>query len=151
MKLITSLFVLIGLAGLFSYVTSLSPYGESEASGRIALIVRDEAGETVINETYTFTEEDTLFDVLERHHTVNWEARSGAITGRVILGIDETNTDFESDFLAILITGRIVNRHGEIIEVEEHFSSVGVDLMPLLDGNTIIFEQRQVGAFKAGD
>ena len=151
MKLFTSLFVLIGLAGLFMYVNSLSPYGDSEVSGRITIVVRNETGETVIDATYDFTEDDTLFDLLERHHTVNWDARSGAITGRVILGIDDVNTDFENDFLAILITGRILNRHGETITVERHFSSVGIDGLPLLDGNTIIFEHRQVGTFKAGE
>ncbi|TVP96762.1 MAG: hypothetical protein EA374_00705 [Acholeplasmatales bacterium] len=151
MKLITSLFVLIGLAGLFAYATSLSPYGDSEASGRVTVQVHDASGEMVIDATYDFGEDDTLFDVLKRHHTIDYDARSGAITGRVILGIDAVTTDFETDFLAILITGRIHNRHGEALTVERQFSSVGIDLLPLLDGNTYIFEHRDVGSFKAGD
>lgn len=103
----------------------------SDEAGTLELKVLDEEGDTVIDETYAFDEDDTLFTVIDQHHETVCADRSYdpdpscEVTfgdrGRVLLGVDSVMTDWTDTFLYLEVNGDMAN--------------YGVDTVPLEDGN----------------
>ncbi|MFH5881549.1 MAG: hypothetical protein ACNA7U_06850 [Candidatus Izemoplasmataceae bacterium] len=145
MKLLISSIVLILMSGFWYASAGYNPYEQSDAEGAIQIIVIDEFGEIVVQDTISFNDEDTLLSLLlANYHVTTQPSVSSSLTGTVILGIDTVVTDFESDFIRILIDGYLYDRNGDLVEMNRKMSSLGIDLIPLIDGNTYIFEYAQV-------
>lgn len=123
--------VVIGLVFLGLMWIS-DPFSDEE--GSLEFEVHDDEGSTVIDETYAFYEDDTLFTVIDRHHDTvcadhayepdpSCEATFGD-RGRVVLGVDGVMTDWTDTFLYLEVDGTMAN--------------YGVDTVPLEDGSEYV-------------
>lgn len=135
-KLIITISVLV-VAVLSFFLSDL--FRRNDETGTITIIVVDEIGDVVHNNTYSFTEEDTLLGIMEENYAVfcannQYQADScdtEVFMGRVILAIDDVETDWLNTYLAIYIN--------------DEYSNYGIDDILLEDGNVYRFEFTEVG------
>lgn len=147
MKLIASAAVVLFMSIFMAYVSEGSPFQQQDVLGDITIIVIDENGDVVIDEIVGFNEEDTLLSLLEKHHTIVYTSTSFSMgTGRILLEIGPVSTDFEKDFIEIRITGYLPKTNGNGLIMQDDLSPVGIDLIPLVDGNTYQFRYRKIGS-----
>ena len=136
-KLVVSLIVLIVATASF---IAFSQLNKNDSIGEITIIVVDEIGDILSNKTYTFSESDTLFSILEENYEIGCADNSYQITtvcepllfsSRVILKIDSVETDWINTFIAIY--------------ENDEYSNLGLDSISLNDGDTFRFEYSEVG------
>ena len=136
-KLTISLVVLI--LGVSSFLFFSSP-NENDETGSITIVVINELEETVYHEELVFNQEDTLFDLLDEHLTVmcanasyqaSEQCNNVNINGRIILGLDDVETDWYHSFIAIY--------------VNDEYSEYGIDGIALIDDTKYRFEYTVVG------
>jgi hypothetical protein len=145
MKALVSGIILIIMSLTLYFSNHLQPEPINDALGEVQIVVIDEEGNEVINDLIPFDEDDTLLSLLESHYTLTIQRGYTQLPdSTVILGIDEVITNFESDFLRITIDGHLYDRHGNLVEKNNHVSVVGVDLIPLIDGNKVTFTYTKV-------
>ncbi len=142
-KLLITLSVVLALLGVYVIVVGFSPYGESDVEGEIGVRVIDASGQAVIDDTLPFHEDDTVFDVLNRHYDLTLTTYS-SVAGRALLGIDSVITDFANDFLYITLH-HPVWEDGEIVDYDIEAAQSGIDGLPLRDGLIIVFTVTTVG------
>ena len=142
MKMIASAAVFVIMSLFFVVSTESTPFEQVDKVGEVTIQVIDEFGDIVINDTHSFTDIDTLYSLLEDHYTVEY---SNVSLGRILLGIENVNTDFERDFLQIRITGKLFMPDGSTLNLDNAPSPVGIDRIPLVDGNTYIFKYQRIG------
>lgn len=113
---------------------------QNDVAGEIQLTVINEMDAVVIDETLSFTESDDLVSLLQEHYTVicanesykpTTNCETYFVNGRIILGIESVNTDWRHSYMGIYVNGE--------------YSNVGVDGIPLKDGDTITFEKMTIG------
>ncbi len=139
MKKLVITFIVI-LAAIASFFVS-DYFNSNDYDGEITIIVVDQIGDTVSNEQYLFIEEDALFDILDDNYNIgcadsNYNLTSecaeiSGITGRIILKIDDIETDWDNTYIAIYING--------------DYSTFGIDNIALHDGDVYRFEYKEVG------
>ncbi len=136
-KLVVSLVVLIVVAASFILLSQLN---KNDSIGEITIIVVDEIGDTISSKTYSFTEEDTLFSILDENYELGCADNSYHITSvceplifssRVILKIETVETDWINTFIAIY--------------ENDEYSTLGIDSISLNDGDVFRFEYSIVG------
>ncbi|MCK5761315.1 MAG: DUF4430 domain-containing protein [Candidatus Izimaplasma sp.] len=136
-KLVISIIVLAIATASF---VAFSQLNKNDALGEITITVVDEIGDTISNKTYGFTEDDTLFSILEDNYEVGCADSSYHLTyvcepllfnNRVILKIDTIETDWTNTFIAIY--------------ENDEYSNLGIDSIPLNDGDVFRFEYSNVG------
>ncbi len=89
----------------------------------------DDDGHIVTEKTVDFKAGDTLYDVLDRHFNLKVSGSEHDTFGRILLGIDVIDTDFQTRFIYIEIDGEEARK--------------GIDYLPLQDGSTYRFSVRQ--------
>lgn len=145
MKAIVSGIIVLVMSFSLYISNTMQPEVTNDALGHIRIVVIDEFGDEVINDLIPFTEDDTLLGLLESQYELKiYRGFTQLPDSTVILGINEVETDFETDFMRIIIDGSLYDRHGNLVERVNHISVVGVDLLPLIDGNTYTFEYATV-------
>lgn len=145
MKAIVSGIIVIVMSFTLYFSDTLQPEVTNDALGHIQVVVIDEDGNEVINDLIPFTEDDTLLGLLESHYELTIQRGFTQLPdSTVILGINDVQTNFETNFMRILVDGHLYDRHGNLVEKTNHISVVGVDLLPLIDGNTYTFEYATV-------
>lgn len=115
----------------------------NDAVGEVQIIVKNELGETVINDVHSFEEEDTLFGILRQNYIIGCADSSynlsnkceEQLSGRIILKIDDVETDWDNYFIAIY--------------VNEVYSQYGIDSISLHDGDLYEFKYTEVGDYGA--
>lgn len=136
-KLILSIAALLILAGSFF---AFSYFKDQDVEGTITIILIDEIGDTISSEEYDFTSDDTLFDLLDENYEVGCadlsyqlssECSQNILTSRVILKIDEIETDWMNTYIAIY--------------ENDEYSLNGIDNMTLNDGDIFVFEYKVYG------
>ena len=136
-KLVISLVVLIVATASF---LAFSQLNKNDSIGEITIIIVDEIGDTISSKTYSFTEEDTLFSILEENYELGCADNSYNITSvcepllfssRVILKIETVETDWTNTFIAIY--------------ENNEYSTLGIDSIPLNDEDVFRFEYSIVG------
>ncbi len=147
MKLIASAAVVLFMSIFMAYVSDVSPFEQQHTLGEITIIVIDEFGDVVIDETLSFNDEDTLLSLLDEHYTIVYTSTAFSMgTGRILLEIGPVSTDFEKDFIEIRITGYLPKSNGNRVIMHDDLSPVGIDLIPLVDGNTYQFRYKKIGS-----
>ena len=136
-KLVISMLVL--LVGSASFWFFSQPI-DNDIRGEVTIIVINELEEVVYQQSISFEEEDTLFELLDRELNVQCANMSYQISdacvnvtmnGKVILGLDDVKTDWYHSFIAIYVDGE--------------YSEYGIDGIALKDGSTYRFEYTEVG------
>ncbi len=133
---ITIIVLGIALASYFGF----SQLNKNDFQGTITITLVDEIGDTISSKQYTFTEEDTLFSILNDNYEVGCADSTYHLTdvceaqlfnSRIILKIDSVETDW-------------VNTYISIYENNE-YSNLGIDSLVLNDGDIFLFEYTVVG------
>ena len=136
-KLVISLVALIVVAASFIIFSQLN---KNDPIGEITIIVVDDIGDTISNKTIGFTETDTLFSILDENYDVGCANSSYNLTtecekitfsSRVVLKIDSLVTDWNTTYIGIY--------------ENDEYSSYGIDLISLNDGDVFRFEYKVVG------
>ena len=135
--------VLISIATLiflFTSIYALDFFNDNGADGTLTIQLIDEIGDTVFIEEYDFINEDTLFSILSEEHfvgcadssfNVTSNCESNMFTSRVILKIDDIETDWTNSYFAIY--------------VNDTYSLAGIDSVNLNNDDVISFEYKLVG------
>jgi len=136
-KLGISIIVLvIAIAGYFGF----SQLNKNDIIGEITITVVDEIGDTVSSKQFFFTEEDTLFSILNENFEVGCADSSYHLTdvceeqlfnSRIILKIDSVETDWFNTYIGIYENGE--------------YSNFGIDSIALNDGDVFLFEYTVIG------
>ncbi|ERJ12886.1 DUF4430 domain-containing protein [Haloplasma contractile] len=134
---------LIAVVGIFFTIRLSYQPGVAEADGTITFVLKDETGEIVINDQIEFdTEKEdgtavTLFDIIDSNYNIVCRnALSGAadpecgeksetISGKVILSVEQIETDFVTSYFAIYKNGEYATKgisqlsfeDGDVIEL----------------------------------
>ena len=125
-KLVITVIVIVFATASF---VIFSQANKSDKLGEITIILIDEIGDTTSNIKYDFTEEDTLFSILDENFNLMCANNSYKIDdncdpvlfgSRVIMKIDTIETDFSHNFIRIYIN--------------DVPSQTGIDFIPLKDG-----------------
>lgn len=136
-KLVISLIVIV--VAIASFI-AFSQLNKNDSIGEITIIVVDEIGDTISHKTYSFTESDTLFSILEENYELGCADSSYHITtvcepllfnNRVILKIDSLETDWTNTYIGIY--------------ENDEYSNLGIDSISLNDGDVFRFEFSTVG------
>ncbi len=131
---------IISLVFLFASFYALDSLNENKVEGFLTIILIDEYGDTVFNEEYEFKKKDSLFDVLSKEHVVGCsdssfnitsDCKSNIFTKRVIMKIDNVETDWQNSYFAIY--------------TNDLYAILGVDDLNIQDGDVIRFEYRIIG------
>lgn len=152
-KVLLSIIILITAAFVYYIAANYSPYETGDAEGEITILVIDKSGETVINDTFLFYEEDTLFSILDNAYAVEYQSmdltlwnqqtlKFNTVSSRVILSIENVTTNFETNYLKILLE-RPIESNG-VITYKKETAKIGIDGIPLYDDATYIFKYEQV-------
>ncbi len=73
-----------------------------DEEGTITVEVYNENDEQVVSNTHDFYGETTLFDVLDEHYDIDCETASfQSGSGKILLGIENVQTDFQNNFIYI--------------------------------------------------
>lgn len=138
MKKIIMIITVLGL-GLVGYMYTSTPLRGDEQGG-VHIEVINDLGEVAISDYYEFTEETTLFDLLEQNYTVGCADSSYSVdytceyttfNSHVILVVDDVETDWANSFLEIT--------------VDDVKSNYGVDLIMLEDDTTYTLTYTSLG------
>ena len=133
--------VIISIASIILLITTIFffSYNNNDSVGTVSIIIVSETDQTEIRQ-FTFTKEDSLFDIINENYSVvcgdRFYAPSTACEtvtfgSRVIFEIDDLITDFETSFIAIYKNGV--------------YSNLGIDSIVLNDGDLFRFEYKEVG------
>ncbi|MFP4078257.1 MAG: hypothetical protein ACOCU5_00325 [Bacillota bacterium] len=139
MKLSLRIVYTVAVVGLIFLVLMWVSDPFSDEEGSLDLVVYDTDETVVVDETYAFYEDDTLFSVMDRHHDLvcadrgydpdpTCEAEFGHY-GRVLLGIDDILTDWDNTFLYLEVDGAMAHR--------------GIDTVELDDGSEYVWHVRE--------
>ncbi len=151
-KIVISLIVLATMFGFFLLAIGYSPYEASDQEGTITILVVDASGETIIEDTHAFSEEDTLFSILSSAYEIDYrsmivpyfeDGRMRQTSSRAILAIGTVETDFERQFLKIYLH-EPVYEDDQVIDYRVTVSRVGVDHLPLRDAYKYEFRVERV-------
>ena len=135
--------LVISIITVFIVIASFVIYSQlnkNDSIGEITIIVVDEIGDTISNKTYDFTETDTLFTILDENYELGCADSSYHLTSncdftifgnRAILQIDTLVTDWTNSYIAIY--------------ENDEYSALGIDSIPLNDGDVFRFEYKLVG------
>ncbi len=151
-KIIITLSVIIAMTLVYFFVSSYTPYDAGDPEGHMTIIVINRHGDTVINDTYAFYDDDTLYDILDSNYNVEsksmeltiWNENTlsfNQVSSRIILSIGDVETDFETAYLKISIK-RPVSDAPNTYDTE--VAKTGVDGLPLYNDATYIFEYEQI-------
>ena len=130
----------VALALIIGSFLALSFFDFSDIDGTISIILKDEIGDTISSKEYEFTNEDTLFNILEENYEVGCANSSfqlsdvcekGMFSSRIILEIDTLKTDWRNSYISIYENGE--------------YSVHGIDDISLNDGDIFEFEFKLVG------
>ncbi len=134
--IITSILIVFALSSFF--ISDLLKQNDSD--GKITIVLVDQIGDIVSRESYAFDETDTLFGILKENYEVGCadssfhlssECQKLPLGSRVLLKIDNVETDWMNTFIAIYIN--------------DEYSNYGIDNIPLKNGDVIKFEYTVVG------
>ena len=135
--------VLISIAALGLIVSSflaLSYFDFSDIEGTVTITIIDEIGDTISSKEYDFVERDTLYDLLNENYELgcanssyqlSTECPSGIFSSRILLKIDDLETDWRNSYIAIY--------------ENDEYSVLGIDYIYLNDGDVFVFEYILVG------
>ncbi len=136
-KVILSIAALILLFGSF---IALSYFGNSDIEGSVKIILIDEIGDKISSKEFSFTSEDTLFDLLGKNYEIgcadssyqlSTDCNEGLFTSRILMKINNIETDWTNTYIAIY--------------ENDEYSVLGIDNMTLNDGDVFVFEYKIVG------
>lgn len=134
-KILLTIFVLLVVFTLFLLLRN----DGAKNAGEVVIIVHD-GSEIVSEETFLYSEGDTLFDLLNTHYDLvcanaNYqpsdECKDLLFGSPVILGIDGVLTNWIDGYFAIY--------------VNDSYSTLGVDMIEIEDGDIVRFEVQEVG------
>ena len=142
MKMIASAAVFVIMSIFFVVSTENPQFEQIDDTGIVIIQVIDANGEIIIEDELEFISDETLFSLLKKHYSIQY---SNVSLGRILLGIETVQTDFETDFIQILITGTLHLQDGSIREFHKTPSPIGIDSIPLVDGNIYTFKHQRIG------
>ncbi|MFW5842138.1 MAG: hypothetical protein ACOCU2_02480 [Bacillota bacterium] len=151
-KIIITLSVIIAMTLVYFFVSSYTPYDEGDPDGHMTVMVINRHGNTVIDDTFAFYDDDTLYDILHSNYHVEsksmdltiWNENTlsfNQVSSRIILSIGSVETDFETAYLKISIK-RPLSDDPNTYDTE--VAKTGVDGLPLYDDATYIFEYERI-------
>lgn len=142
MKVIASALVIIVMAVFWTILTVDTPYEQPDGIGNVMVVVVAEDGSIIIEDRLSFKEGDTLLGVLDQNYTLRYTNTS---IGRILLDFESVKTDFERDFIQIRISGQLLRSGAEPLLMDNDLSPVGIDSIPLVDGNRYYFVYQRIG------
>ena len=128
--ILTAIAIGFGALGFFVYDLLTQTTG----NGVVTILVVDANDTVIYEEEHAFTEDDTLFSLLQDNFDLTCannlyqasDCTNASFFGTVILGIDDLQTDWTTDYIAIYIN--------------DDYSGYGVDGIQLKDGDVYRFE-----------
>ncbi len=129
MKLITRIAYTVVAVSLIIGLFFLLSDNEATGKGQIDVLVYDQSETVVIEESHLFYEGDTLFKVLQRHYDLtcadsqynpDTDCETSFSRGRILLGIDGVQTDWNHTFLYLEKDGSMANYGVDNIELEDN-------------------------------
>ncbi len=127
LKLLFSILAVGVILGL-SYVYFSTGLISSD-DGEITVELVSQDGQVLKTKTLSFETGENLYEVLDRHFELELMGSRHDSFGRILLGIDELSTDFQSSFIYIELNGEAALR--------------GIDNLPLEDGATYRFSIKE--------
>ena len=136
-KILISFVALVLIIGSF---LALSYLDFSDVEGTISITLIDEIGDTISSKEYDFTNEDTLFSILDKNYDLGCANSSyqlsevcekGLFTSRILLEINTLKTDWRNSYISIY--------------ENEEYSTQGIDNISINDGDKFVFEYKLVG------
>lgn len=135
-KLVLTMVVII-LAGISFFVYNKSFVNDSK--GDITIVLVDSNKEIMKSDTFSFSQEDKLLEILTKHYEVSCANSNytpttcdqSSIFGTVLLEIDDLKTDWKTSYIAIY--------------VNDTYSTNGIDHIMLHDGDVYRFEYTLIG------
>lgn len=136
-KIVVSFIVLLlAVASFFM----LKEEATAESFGQATIIIIDQTGTEIVRDDINFNEGATLFELLESNYNVGCANNSYKLVdvcekttfgGHVILNLDEMETDWYSSYIGMYIN--------------DTYSTKGIDLIPLIDGDVYKFVYTSLG------
>ena len=139
MKRVFASFMVV-IAALAGYLYFSQAQPEGDIQGGVTIILIDEEGKEISNETYIFTEEMTIYEFLELHYEVGCadsdyklssECEVVSLNSRIIMKIDALETNWNNNYIQIFVN--------DIPAV------YGVDQINLTDETVYQFEYTDLG------
>lgn len=134
--LITVILLIVATGSLFYF----SQTKKQDVAGEITILIVDDIGDTISNQTLQFTTEDTLFSIMNLHYNIGCANGSYQLStscdtvifgSRVILKIDNIETDWQNSYISIYENGE--------------YATAGIDSIALNDGDEFRFEYTSLG------
>ena len=137
-KVIVIITVLIMSYALYAYFST--PISGDD-NGRVTIILVDESNQLISEEILTFTEEISLFELLDSNYNIEYnevmlpqldeEGQVVFVNSHIILGIDDLQSDWSNSYIQIFI--------------DDIPSQYGADLIMIKDGETYTFQYTSLG------
>lgn len=136
-KIIFSIAVIGVLLGIYFMVSQPK---NGDESGFISIVVINQEGTEIINDTFVFDEEKSLYSLLYEEYNIGCANMSylldttcdhSFINGHILLQIESVSTDWTNSYLRIMID-----------DIESNY---GVDFIMLEDGVTYKFIYTELG------
>ena len=112
----------------------------NDLEGQVSIILVDEFGNTISNLTHDFTNDDTVFSILndnytvgcaDSHYNISTDCKAPLIGSRIILKIDSLETNWSQNYIGIY--------------VNDEYSTIGIDSLSLKDGYIYMFKHHDEG------
>lgn len=137
MKKVMITFAALIVAGLAFWFSSIN---RNDSLGHISITVSNELNEIVIDDSFDFTDDDTLLDILIDNYEIgcadssyNISDTCDSMTGNIVLKINDVETDWDNNYIAIY--------------VNDIYSVYGIESIVLHDGDVYNFSFTEVGGF----
>lgn len=92
--------IITGILLYEQYKTKPTEYDEENADSSIVFRLYDETGELKINDTITFSDGESIFDILVRSYEIEYKQNA---VGKAVTKVNEYETDFTSCYFAFYV------------------------------------------------
>jgi len=136
-KLVISIIVIAVFSASFFIFSNTN---NNDIEGEISILIIDEFGDTISELTHDFTEDDTVFSILnsnytvgcaDSHYNISTDCEAPLLGSRIILKIDSLETNWSMNYIGIY--------------ENDIYSSIGIDSLSLNDGDVYKFKYHNVG------
>ena len=106
-KILQNILISFGIIAIaIILIIILKPNNTPDTIGSFTIILIDENNNEVFNDSYAFTKEDTLWEIIKENYNEGLEYNTTPAYGIQLLTIAGVETDFYNDYISIYINGK---------------------------------------------